>query len=134
MNIVITVTDNSAEVLAALENACQRALEAIGMRASGYAKDLSPADTGLLQGSMDYLVDGDTVNVGTNTEYAIYQEIGTGIHASEGGGRQGGWYYPKADGSFGFTLGSEAHHMVRNSMADHTDEYMTLIVESLTNA
>ena len=41
-----TYKDNTDEVLAALESAKKRGLEAIGLTAEGYAKKDTPVDTG----------------------------------------------------------------------------------------
>lgn len=71
--------DNTQEVADAIESAIDRALEKIGLVAEGHAKKASPEDTGRLRNSITYNVDnGDkSVEIGTNVEYAIYQELGT---------------------------------------------------------
>lgn len=92
-----------AEVLSAMEEAKEMALEAIGAKCAGYASLLAPVDTGRLRNSITWATDRndgrqysytdddgllyvdfvrsgsdkDTVYVGTNVEYAIYQELGT---------------------------------------------------------
>ena len=77
----VQVIDNSAEVLAGLERAKARMLEMIGLKAEGYAKRLCPVGTvestgikgyrgGTLRNSITHAVDGDTVSVGSNVEYA----------------------------------------------------------------
>lgn len=77
----VQITDNSAEALAGLERAKARALENIGQKAEGYAKRLCPVGTvestgikgyrgGTLRNSITHTVDGDTVAVGSNVEYA----------------------------------------------------------------
>ena len=77
----VQVTDNSAEVLRGLERAKTRALETIGLQAEGYAKKLCPVGTvestvdngyrgGTLRNSITHAVDGDTVAIGSNVEYA----------------------------------------------------------------
>lgn len=73
------IEDHSAEVIAAKDAAVERALEAIGQQAVGYAKLLAPVDTGRLRNSMTHEVraDEDSVYVGTNVEYAPYVELGT---------------------------------------------------------
>ena len=87
----VRLTDNSAEALAGLERAKARALEIIGLKAEGYAKKLCPVGTvestgkkgyrgGTLRNSITHTVDGDTVAVGSNVEYAPYVELGTGPH------------------------------------------------------
>lgn len=80
----VEVTDNSAEVLAALERAAEKALTEAGMYVEGQAKleiesDPRRVDTGNLRNSITSDVDmGDkTVTIGTNVEYAIYVHEGT---------------------------------------------------------
>ena len=53
------------------------ALEAVGLQAEAYAKDLCPKVTGRLQNSISHAVQGDTVYIGTNVEYGPYVEFGT---------------------------------------------------------
>lgn len=55
----ITFEDNSDEVLKAFEDAWSRGLERIGLQAEGYAKDLVPADTGLLRNSITHAISGE---------------------------------------------------------------------------
>ncbi len=45
----VKFTDNSEEVLAAMQEVALRALEKCGLTAEGYAKKLAPVDTGLLR-------------------------------------------------------------------------------------
>lgn len=68
----VDITDNTDEVLSALEQAKARALEIIGGRAETHAKELCPVDTGNLRNSITHRVDSDggTVVVGSNLEYA----------------------------------------------------------------
>lgn len=72
-----TITDNSALFKAAKDEAVARALEAIGLQAEGYAKMLAPVDTGRLRNSLTHTVEGNAAYIGTNVEYAPYQEYGT---------------------------------------------------------
>ena len=89
--VSVQVIDNSAEALAELQRAQERALETIGLKAEGYAKRLCPVGTvestgkkgyrgGTLRNSITHAVDGDTVSIGSNVEYAPYVELGTGPH------------------------------------------------------
>ena len=77
----VQFTDNSAKALAELSRAKARALEIIGLKAEGYAKRMCPVGTvestgkkgyrgGTLRNSIAHTVDGDTVSVGSNVEYA----------------------------------------------------------------
>lgn len=89
--VSVQVTDNSAEVLSQLGRAKARALEIIGQKAEEYAKKLCPVGTvestgkkgyrgGTLRDSITHVVDGDTVAIGSDVEYAPYVELGTGPH------------------------------------------------------
>lgn len=78
----IRLEDHSAEVYKELEAACQRALEKCGLVGEGYAKKLCPVDTGTLRNSITHMVnDGEkAAYIGTNSEYATYVEMGTGVY------------------------------------------------------
>lgn len=89
----VEFTDNSAEILAALHAAAERGLEETGQTAEKYAVLKTPTDTGRLKNSMTHLVQDDTVCIGSNVEYAVYVEYGTGRFASTGNGRPGWWVY-----------------------------------------
>ena len=76
---LVIIADNTAEVIAAMDKAIARALEAIGIQAEGDAAALCPVDTGRLRNSITHTIDaGDnTAVVGTNVEYASYVHNGT---------------------------------------------------------
>lgn len=83
MAVTFDVKDNSDEVLAALKAQKAAALEAIGQQAEGYAKLLAPVDTGRLRNSISHTADDDAAYIGTNVEYAAYQELGTSRTAAQ---------------------------------------------------
>ena len=103
-----TYRDNTDEVLAALERAKRRGLEAIGLTAEGYAKRETPVDTGRLRNSISHATDDEAAYIGTNVEYAPYVELGAR-------GRQG-------------------KHMLQRAASEHTDEYKRLMEDSMKNA
>ena len=76
-----TYKDNSKEISEDIKAALLRGLETCGLVAEGYAKKLAPVDTGNLRNSITHEVDEDepAAYIGTNVEYAPYQELGT-IH------------------------------------------------------
>lgn len=104
--VTVEFDDNSDKIMAALENAVDRALHVIGDKAVDFAqtelrtpKQVTPgrtqdavATSHLLQ-SIDYAVVGDDVYIGTNAEHGPYVEFGTGKYAENGGGRKGWWVY-----------------------------------------
>lgn len=99
--------DRTEEVNEEITRALERAFTVIGLEASGYASALAPHDTGRLRNSITYAVNGHStaiksysaddkesktyfysgtvsngtkdrgVTIGTNVEYAPYQEFGT---------------------------------------------------------
>ena len=75
----VKVTSHVKEVIEAKNEAIARALEAIGIQAEGDVAELAPVDTGRLRDSITHEVDEseEAVYVGTNVEYAVYQEYGT---------------------------------------------------------
>lgn len=95
----ITVEDNSKKVLSEFKAGIAKALEEIGITAEGYAKLKCPVDTGNLRNSIAHSAgnDGNSEYIGTNVEYAPYQELGTkyavGKHfLKDAAGNHGGEY------------------------------------------
>ena len=103
-----TYRDNTDEVLAALERAKRRGLEAIGLTAEGYAKRETPVDTGRLRNSISHATDDEAAYIGTNVEYAPYVELGAR-------GRQG-------------------VHMLQRAASEHTDEYKQIMEDAMEHA
>ena len=62
----------------AVDDAVQLALMAVGLQAENYARNNAPVDTGRLRNSITHVTEGkNKVIIGTNVEYAPYQELGT---------------------------------------------------------
>ncbi len=102
-------TDNTELIKNSCREQRARALEAIGQKAEGYAKGLCPVDTGRLRNSITHDCDShsgqNTVSVGTNVEYAVYVEMGTRRMV--------------------------ARPYIQPSIADHLDEYQSIIEKYL---
>lgn len=73
----VKVTSHVDEVKDALEHQVALALSKVGFSAEDHVKALAPVDTGRLRASITHLVDDRSVTIGTNVEYAKYQEAGT---------------------------------------------------------
>jgi len=88
------IKDNSAEVIAAMKDKVEQAWAAVGETAAARAADVAPVDTGRLKNSISWATehfdggrDADSTPlerpepnncyIGTNVEYAQYQEYGT---------------------------------------------------------
>ena len=107
----VNITNNADEVRDAMASAIIRGLEACGMAAETYAKLGCPVDTGRLRNSIAHKVveDEQAAYIGSNVEYAPYQELGT-------------------------SRGVTAKHFLKNAAANHSEEYKRLVEESMKNA
>lgn len=105
----VIFTDNSDQVTAALEEKVITWLESIGQDAAGVAADYAPVDTGRLRNSISSVVDESekAAYIGTNVEYAPYQEFGTS----------------KIEGK----------HFIQFGATAHLDEYKSLLEEILSS-
>ena len=105
----ISFTDNSKEVSEDIKAALLRWLETCGLVAEGYAKKLAPVDTGNLRNGITHDVDAGepAAYIGTNVEYAPYQELGT-IHMA-------------------------AHPFLKPAVADHANEFRKIFENELKN-
>ena len=80
MEMKITISEDNTEEIARLATeAGKAALETCALIAEAYAIKLCPVDTGRLRGSITHGVDMGELcaYIGTNVEYAPYQELGT---------------------------------------------------------
>lgn len=109
----------------------QRALEAVGLTAEGYAKKLCPVDTGRLRNSISHAVRGDDVYIGSNAEYAPYVELGTGAYYPTG--RKTPWVYVDAKGKGHRTHGSKAQPYLKPAATEHTATYKALMENEFRN-
>ena len=128
-NVQVHITDNSDAVGAEFESRVLRALEECGLVAEGYSKKLVKVDTGNLRNSLTHQVvpDERAVYVGTNLEYGVYQELGTGQYAEGGGGRPTPWAYQDANGNWHTTSGVKPAPFVKPAVADHISDYQKII-------
>ena len=127
----IQFTDNSKEVLEAMQQAAVRAMEKCGLTAEGYAKKLCPVDTGNLRNSITHTVDEEepAAYIGSNAEYAAYVELGTGKYVS--GGRPTPWVYQDEKGNWHRTHGQKAQPYLKPAVGDHANTYRKIIEDEL---
>lgn len=132
-SISIDIKDNSPKVKEALDAAIKKALEECGIKAQGFASGASPVDTGRLAASVTYNWCGHggflhsyvatksketfsqdvggvdesdhSVYIGTNVEYGQYVELGA--------------------------RGRTPSHFLKNSVANHVNEYKDIIQTEL---
>lgn len=125
----VEFVDRSAQVLQEMEQRKKAALEACGQQAASYAKNTITAagriQTDTMRGSITHQVQGNSVDVGTNTSYAIYHEMGTGRYIA--GGRKSPWAYQDAEGEWHWTHGVPPLHMIKNAVANHVNTFKQII-------
>lgn len=104
----VTFKSHRAEVEEAVNKAAIVGLEACGTVAETYAKKDAPVDTGRLRNSIGHDVDKEepAAYIGTNVEYAPYQEFGT-------------------------RRGVKAKHFLRNAAQNHAAEYKSILESAL---
>lgn len=71
------IQSNADEVEQEMKTKMTSWLEAIGLDAASTAASVAPVDTGRLKDSIGHAVVDNEVYIGTNVEYAPYQEFGT---------------------------------------------------------
>lgn len=110
MAVTIKVkVDNTKQVLADTQKHKERALIKCGAAWESYAKQGAPVDTGRLRNSLTHEMEGeDTVDIGSNVEYAIYQELGT-------------------------SRGVKEKRYLTNAGRNHIDEYIQIIANEFNN-
>ena len=136
-NFTVRVEDHSGEVLKDLDTHIDRILEMWGQVGVTHVKDVitaaSRVDTGAMRNSINHQVanDENAVYVGTNQDYAIYHEYGTGIYAEGGKGRKTPWSYQDSHGEWHRTRGMKPIHMIKNGIGDHISEFKQIAENEL---
>lgn len=133
VQVSVKMIDNKQEIKQAMQSQVAAWLNAIGEDAASTAANKAPVDTGALKNSISHAVDEEEQKayIGTNIEYAIWHELGTGIYASEGGGRQGGWSYQDSEGNWHRTNGVPAKHFLQFGATAHQAEYKAMLENAL---
>ena len=137
MGFKIVMQDNSADIIELVKKNKYRALEAVGIQAEGDVKDeitdLDAVDTGRLRGSIAHQVDGDSVEVGTNVDYAVYVHEGTGKYAVGGGTPKERWVYrDPLTGEFRMGYPQRPRRFIKNAMERFAKDYIEIIKEYLS--
>jgi len=104
----VNLIDHSEEIIGEMREDVINWLYAIGLDASSVAADKAPVDTGRLKNSISNAVDEDELAayIGTNVEYAPYQEFGT-------------------------SRGIEGKHFIQFGATAHAQEYKQMLEERL---
>jgi len=113
----VKFTNNSAKVIAKLDDAVIAYLYEAGESLSSQVADNSRVGKGELKGSWNYRVDESkgATTIGSPLENAIWEEFGTGEYALNGDGRKGGWYYKDEKGKWHHTYGKTPHRAFKRA-------------------
>lgn len=91
------------------------------------AKKNCPVDDGQLRGSISSIVEDNQGIVGTNVEFAPYVELGTGLFAAKGNGRQTPWTYQDAKGEWHTTIGQHPQPFLQPALDNNKREIRKII-------
>lgn len=113
----VEFTDNSAQVIAALDAATEAYLYEAGGELEAQVKRNTRVGSGQLKNSWKYNVDmsAKQTQVGSPLENAIWEELGTGEYALNGDGRKGGWSYKDDKGNWHHTYGKTPHRALHRA-------------------
>ena len=129
-DITVKVNSNKQAILDEFRRQKKVALEAVGLQGETNAKmhitAVGAVDTGRLRNSITHATDDDSAYIGTNVEYGVYVELGTGIYASEGG-RSTPWSYKDDEGNWHTTVGMKPRPFLAPAVQEHVDEYKELV-------
>lgn len=146
--IEVKFEDHKEEVLAAAKEKIYGWLQAVGEDAASTAANVltmtDTIDSGRLKNSINWATqesygDGDapqatpeanSVYIGTNVDYAVWHEFGTGKYA-ESGGRQTPWMFQDKDGEWHWTHGVPAKHYIQFGMTAHQSEYKNMLEQAM---
>lgn len=106
----VELTDNTDELRKHANEVIERALTEVGDTAVGYVAMLTPVDTGRLRASITKEVQGHSVAIGSNVEYAAEVEFNEKAH---------------------HTPPTQAHYL-RDGISKHLDEYKRILQEVLS--
>ena len=131
--------DNVDSILNELNNAVNRALTMIGVKAEKYAKARCPVGTeestgkagyrgGTLRNSITYQVEGDSVAIGSNVEYAPFVELGTGPYFNTPPEWEQFTPYQSTVAGSGYV---RPRPFLKPAIEDHLDMYKKIIEDEL---
>lgn len=135
--VEVKIEDHKAEIMAACKQQIYGWLEAIGEDAASTAANVltmtGTIDTGTLKNSISSAVDEQEqcVYIGTNVDYAIYHEFGTGKYAEGGNGRSTPWAFQDKDGVWHWTHGVPAKHFLQHGATAHQAQYKQMLEAAL---
>ena len=107
---------------AVVDNNINKALLEAALIIEGAAKLKCPVDIGELRSSIDHSsIVNDQIKIGTDVDYSVYVEYGTGKHAEGGGGRKTPWVYKHPKYGWIWTVGNVAQPFLRPALDENLE-------------
>lgn len=106
----VVFKDFTKIVLNKIHETGEQFLEEVGGEIESQTKRNTKVDTGKTKNSWEHVVNTDKmeVQIGSRYKNALWEELGTGIHALNGNGRKKvPWVYKTPDGKFHATVGKK---------------------------
>lgn len=116
----------------------EQGLWLIGELIEGKAKLLAPAGrSGELRNKIEHKIfkdsNGNGVAIGSDLEYSIYVEKGTGIYAVDGNGRKTPWvYYDSLDGAYHWTEGMLPQPYLEPAAMENINQIKEIVIKVLS--
>lgn len=126
----IEFKDFSKIVISDIDKIADTFLEEVGGEIEAQAKQNTKVKTGKTKGSWEHTYDSDKkeVQIGSRYQNALWEELGTGIYALNGNGRETKWVYtPDGGKHFYATVGKKPRRMLWNA---YTTLKNTIITEA----
>ena len=142
---VKSIDEQAAELVAKfqkkgkeLDSLLAVAMNEAGIKVEADAALLARHDTGLLRKSITHRVISrrgyPVAQIGTNNEYAIYVEFGTGIYAEGGDGRKTGWMWYDEKGEGHWTRGMKPKSFLREALKRNKINVQEIVTRRLKQA
>lgn len=134
--MMINFKDNSDKAIRELQDAVYIGVTKASEIVETQAALNAPVDTGKLGQSINNMVEGARTNtvtghIGTNTEYAIFVEKGTGEFSTNGQGRKTAWSYQKPNGEWVTTTGQKAQPFLEPAFKDNIKNIEKAIMDEV---
>lgn len=88
-------------------------------------------DTGQLLNSYRIVQTEDGFEIGSDLDYSLYVEFGTGVYAEDGKGVTTPWAYKAADGTWRTTKGMRPRPHIRPAFEDNAEEIEMMLAKEL---
>lgn len=88
-------------------------------------------DTGQLLGSYKIVQTEDGFEIGSDLDYSLYVEFGTGVYAEDGKGVSTPWAYKAADGTWRTTKGMRPRPHIRPAFENNAEEIEMMLAKEL---